>query len=73
MRRHPQDPQGPRARWFARWLRRDPRHRRVLLQNRLARDEDDTEGWGAFVVWGIAGGFVLWGIGRLITGRFIPW
>ena len=73
MKRHPQDPQGPRARRFQQWLKRDPSHRRIALRNRLERGEDDTEVFGLIAVWIIVGGMLLVGIGRVVRSRWFPW
>lgn len=71
--RHPQDPQGTKARRFREWLRRDKRHRQVALQNRLAREDDGTEAYGTLVVLLFVVAIVLMGVGRLLTGKFFPW
>lgn len=71
--RHPQDPQGLKARRFRDWLRGDKRHRQAALQNRLARPDDGTEAFGVLAVWIFVVAIVLMGIGRLVTGRFFPW
>ena len=71
--RHPQDPQGSAARRFRDWLLRDKRHRKVALENRLARPDDGTDFLGNLAALILVVAILVMGIGRLLTGRFFPW
>lgn len=66
MKPHPQDPEGPRAKRFRDWLRRDPNRRRAALERRFERGEDDTQGWSTLVLWLYVAGFILWGFRRIL-------
>jgi hypothetical protein len=69
-RRHPQDPEGAKARAFRRWLRRNPEHRWRALRRRLEHQDEDTEILGMTLVWVILIAWVALGIWRLFSGEY---
>jgi hypothetical protein len=69
-RRHSQDPEGPKARAFRRWLKRNPEHRWRALRRRLEHPDEDAEILGWVVFWVLVVAWVGLGIWRLFGGEY---